>query len=190
MKPQTKHIGEATEYLVSDDCVISYPLKFKLDQLLAKVMNINTKQLREIAAIRQPSTGMEMTFETIFVILGYELSSKFDRYWKQRCKILNRQRFNGPLVKDMMKVDITKITRKQFNKIDTKFIQNKYWNYERINRVSKVCGPIAAWIYFVHEILTTQNGLLTQGKVMDLTRTFCREYSCPFEIHKLIFTHL
>ena len=170
------------DYFVSDECIISYPLKLKLDQFLEQVLNINKKQWNEIIAIRQPSSGMEITFMAVFTILGYKVSNNFNRYWGQRRRILQSQRSkssNGKIVKDMMKVDITKITKKQFDAVETEFIQNKYWGYEDINRVSKVCGPIAAWIYCVHEILTIQNGLLTDSKIMDLTRGFCKEYSCP-----------
>ena len=181
MKSQRAHVGRSNKYLVSDDRIISYPLKEKLEKLLEVVVNINQPRWNELKSVNQPPRAMDMTLHYLWIILGKRIKD-----WRATRKMLRHQTEEQSVTNAMAKFDPMKVTRKQFKEIEA-FIQNRYYDSpEKIRKVSIVCGDIASWIYCIYEILTTQNGLLTQQKVTDLTIGFCKECSCPFEIFQLI----
>ena len=124
---------------------------------------------------------MGLTTHCLCIILGKRIKD-----WREISKLLAKQTHKQSVTKAMAKFDPMKITKKQFKEIEA-FIQNRYYDSpEKIRKVSIVCGDIASWIFCIYEILTTQNGLLTQQKVTDLVIGFCKQCSCPFEISQLI----
>eukprot|EP01084_Bolivina_argentea_P141294 248304_1 len=113
--------------------------KIPLKAAQKAVSNINKKQLNEIKAecYRNPPKLIELTFFALFTLMGKKI-----RRWPDCIKLFAANQFI-PSILTFDSSTIESKTRKIMNK---KYLTNEQFTFKRINKASKVCGPLVLWI--------------------------------------------
>ncbi|GLD93495.1 hypothetical protein PINS_up002087 [Pythium insidiosum] len=104
----------------------------------ASVNSIRKSQLDEIRALARPPNAVKMTLEAVAIMLG---ETSLD--WADLRKFIRRDDF----ISQVVNFDSEKLTSRQRQVIQTNYIDNTdEFEYEKVNRASKACGPLYKWI--------------------------------------------
>lgn len=104
----------------------------------ASVNSIRKSQLDELRALARPPVAIKMTLEAVAVMLG-ETSLE----WADLRKFIRKDDF----ISQVVNFDSEKLTARQRNTIKTNYVENAdEFEYEKVNRASKACGPLYKWI--------------------------------------------
>ncbi|CAH0480997.1 unnamed protein product [Peronospora belbahrii] len=104
----------------------------------ASVNSIRKAQLDEIRALARPPAAVRMTMEAVAVMLG---ESSLE--WADLRRFIRKDDF----ISQVVHFDSEKLTARQRHTIQVNYI-NKVdeFDYEKVNRASKACGPLYKWI--------------------------------------------
>ncbi|TMW64824.1 hypothetical protein Poli38472_008991 [Pythium oligandrum] len=104
----------------------------------SSVNSIRKSQLDEIRALARPPNAVKMTLEAVAIMLG-ETSLE----WADLRKFIRRDDF----ISQVVNFDSEKLTTRQRHTIQTNYVDNAdEFDYEKVNRASKACGPLYKWI--------------------------------------------
>jgi dynein heavy chain 1, cytosolic len=104
----------------------------------SSVNSIRKPQLDEIRALARPPNAVKMTLEAVAIMLG-ETSLE----WADLRKFIRRDDF----ISQVVNFDSEKLTARQRQVIQTNYVQNADdFEYEKVNRASKACGPLFKWV--------------------------------------------
>ncbi|KUF96061.1 valine--tRNA ligase [Phytophthora nicotianae] len=104
----------------------------------ASVNSIRKAQLDEIRALARPPAAVRMTMEAVAVMLG---ESSLE--WADLRKFIRKDDF----ISQVVNFDSEKLTGRQRHTIQTNYVDKvDEFDYEKVNRASKACGPLYKWI--------------------------------------------
>merc|ERR1712113_1173422 len=101
------------------------------------VSNINKKQLNEIKALKKPPKMVDMTLNCVLTLMGIKTNN-----WKDVQKILGGKDF----IPQILKFDTNKVKEKTRKTIQKKYLENEDFTFERVNKASRVAGPLVLWV--------------------------------------------
>eukprot|EP01083_Nonionella_stella_P096780 272139_1 len=101
------------------------------------VSNINKKQLNEIKSLKKPPQVVDMTMRAVGTLMGKKIKA-----WKDVQKMLGSNDF----IPAILKFDTNKVKEKTRKKINKDFMSNPDFTFERVNKASKVAGPLVLWV--------------------------------------------
>ena len=78
-----------------------------------------------------------MTFNAVALLMGKKI-----RDWKGMQKWTGRSDF----IPSVLKFDTNKVKEKTRKKVEKKYLRLEDFNYERVNKASKVAGPLVLWV--------------------------------------------
>ena len=85
-----------------------------------------------------PPDAVKVTMESVCIILGHEVDS-----WKAVQSVLRRDDF----ITSIVNYDTDKMmTKSMRTRISSEYMSQDSFNFETVNRASKACGPLVAWI--------------------------------------------
>ncbi|CAI5743819.1 unnamed protein product [Peronospora destructor] len=104
----------------------------------ASVNSIRKTQLDEIRALARPPAAVRMTMEAVAVMLG---ESSLE--WADLRRFIRKDDF----ISQVVNFDSEKLTARQRHTIQVNYV-NKVdeFDYEKVNRASKACGPLYKWV--------------------------------------------
>ncbi|TYZ65491.1 hypothetical protein PybrP1_001542, partial [[Pythium] brassicae (nom. inval.)] len=104
----------------------------------ASVNSIRKSQLDEIRALARPPVAVRLAVEAVAVMLG-ETSLE----WADLRRFIRRDDF----IASVVNFDSQKLTARQRHTIQTNYIDNaEDFEYDKVNRASKACGPLYKWV--------------------------------------------
>lgn len=104
----------------------------------ASVNSIRKAQLDEIRALARPPAAVRMTMEAVAVMLG---ESSLE--WADLRRFIRKDDF----ISQVVNFDSEKLTARQRHTIQTNYVDKAdEFDYEKVNRASKACGPLYKWI--------------------------------------------
>merc|ERR1712228_829863 len=101
------------------------------------VSNINKKQLNEIKALKKPPQMVEMTMNCVVTLMGKKIKN-----WKDVQKLLGSNDF----IPSILKFDTNSVKEKVRKKIQKNYLSHEDFTFERVNKASKVAGPLVLWV--------------------------------------------
>lgn len=109
------------------------------------VMSIKKQHLVEVRSMNNPPAAVKMALESICLLLGENASD-----WKAIRNVIIKEDFIKRIIDfdtDAISIDI----RKQ---MDSKYLKNPEYDYEKVNRASQACGPLVKWAIAVSDLHT------------------------------------
>ncbi|CAI5714683.1 unnamed protein product [Hyaloperonospora brassicae] len=104
----------------------------------ASVNSIRKAQLDEIRALARPPAAVRMTMEAVAVMLG---ESSLE--WADLRRFIRKDDF----ISQVVHFDSEKLTARQRHIIKVNYVDKvDEFDYEKVNRASKACGPLYKWI--------------------------------------------
>ncbi|KAJ1930559.1 dynein heavy chain [Tieghemiomyces parasiticus] len=102
------------------------------------VSGIRKQQLTEVRAMANPPEAVKLAMESVCTLLGHRLDG-----WKSVQAVIRRDDFIASIVN----FDTDRhLTRKLREHMRTTFLNNPSFNFETVNRASRACGPLVAWV--------------------------------------------
>ena len=108
-----------------------------LEAAIQSVKRLKKRQIDEIRHLKNPPTLIKMTFEATCI-----LSNKQYRDWREVCGHIRKPRF----IYDLCRFDTTTVTSNMIEILEKKYLSNEQFTYQRVNKLSKSCGPIIQWV--------------------------------------------
>eukprot|EP01083_Nonionella_stella_P164362 543700_1 len=151
--------------------------------------NINKKQLNEIKALRNPPKLVDFTMRAVATLMGRKIKT-----WKDVQKMLGKNDF----IPSILKFDTNNIGNKIRKKLNKDYLSNEEFNFERVNKASKVAGPLVMWVRsqvkFAHlldsvepmtkEIKELKAKLITKQKQAESLSAMVQELELKIEEYK------
>eukprot|EP01084_Bolivina_argentea_P022715 42232_1 len=109
-----------------------------LEEAQRAVSNINKKQLAEIRAFRNPPKMVNFTMRAVATLMGKKIKT-----WKDVQQMLAS---NHDFMVSILRFDTNMITQKIRKKLNKDFLSNEEFTFERVNKASKVAGPLVMWV--------------------------------------------
>ncbi|CAH0489695.1 unnamed protein product [Peronospora farinosa] len=104
----------------------------------ASVNSIRKAQLDEIRALARPPAAVRMTMEAVAVMLG---ESSLE--WADLRRFIRKDDF----ISQVVNFDSEKLTARQRHTIQVNYVdKTDEFDYEKVNRASKACGPLYKWV--------------------------------------------
>lgn len=104
----------------------------------ASVNSIRKSQLDEIRALARPPVAVRLAVEAVAVMLG---ETSLD--WADLRRFIRKDDF----ISSVVNFDSQKLTARQRATIQTNYVENaEEFEYEKVNRASKACGPLYKWV--------------------------------------------
>ncbi|KAI9911312.1 hypothetical protein PsorP6_009030 [Peronosclerospora sorghi] len=104
----------------------------------ASVNSIRKSQLDEIRALARPPAAVRMTMEAVAVMLG-ETSLE----WSDLRRFIRKDDF----ISQVVNFDSEKLTARQRHTVQVNYVDKvDEFDYDKVNRASKACGPLYKWI--------------------------------------------
>ena len=101
-------------------------------------MQVRREHLNYLTDLSLPRI-IKMTIEAVFVVLG-EKNAEFREVRRHVRNIVPR----------MLAFDARKMTAAISKKLESGYLSNPDFTFERVNRASKPCGPMVKWILAQH----------------------------------------
>merc|ERR1712154_498001 len=130
---EMKQINERTQSVEAELA----EAKPALEAAQKAVSNINKKQLNEIKVLRNPPKMVEMTLNAVVMMMGKKVKT-----WKDIQKLLGSNDF----IPSILKFDTNKVREKTRKKLQKEYLSKEDFNFERVNKASKVAGPLVLWV--------------------------------------------
>ena len=86
--------------------------------------------------MNNPPGGVKLALESVLLLLGEKADD-----WKQIRQIIVKDHF----IPSIVNFDSEAITDKARKIFKDKYLSNPDYNYEKINKASKACGPLVKW---------------------------------------------
>jgi len=112
--------------------------KPELDKAMEAVSNIEKSALNEIKVLKKPPKIVEMAMTAVALMLGHTI-----KHWKDVQKILSYKFIPSVLNYDTEKMLNQNVENR--NKVIKTYLNDKEFNFERVNQGSKVCGSLVIW---------------------------------------------
>merc|ERR1712244_161601 len=122
---EMKQINERTQSVEAELA----EAKPALEAAQKAVSNINKKQLNEIKVLRNPPKMVEMTMNCVVTLMGKKIKN-----WKDVQKLLCSNDF----IPSILKFDTNKVKEKTRKKLQKEYLSKEDFNFERVNKASKV----------------------------------------------------
>jgi dynein heavy chain 1 len=102
------------------------------------VSNIKKQHLTELRSMGNPPDAVKLTMEAVCIMLGNDVDS-----WKAVQSVLRKDDF----INNIVGYDTDRMmTKSMRSKILQEYMAQDSFNFETVNRASKACGPLVAWI--------------------------------------------
>ncbi len=135
-----KEINNEKKEIESKTAIVESELveaKPALESAQKAVSNINKKQLNEIKCLKNPPKLIEFTMNAVAVLIGKKIKD-----WKGMQKLLASNSF----IPSILKFDTNKVKEKTRKKLNKCYLSNEDFTFERVNKASKVAGPLVIWV--------------------------------------------
>ncbi|OTA63575.1 hypothetical protein K449DRAFT_464224 [Hypoxylon sp. EC38] len=109
-----------------------------VEEAKASVSNIKRQHLTEVRSMGSPPQGVRLAMESVCTLLGHKIPD-----WKSVQAVVRRDDFIASIVNFDNEKQMTKPLRTLMR---TKFLNDKDFTYEKVNRASKACGPLVQWV--------------------------------------------
>ncbi|KAI1076782.1 cytoplasmic dynein heavy chain, partial [Whalleya microplaca] len=109
-----------------------------VEEAKASVSNIKRQHLTEVRSMGSPPQGVRLAMESVCTLLGHKIQD-----WKNVQAVVRKDDFIASIVNFDNERQMTKSLRTQMR---TKFLNDKEFTYEKVNRASKACGPLVQWV--------------------------------------------
>ena len=157
----TKH-----QYLNIQRMVLTISDKLSEIQLVSEaarssVKGIKQSQLNDVRCFEKPPMLIQMTFETACILLNKEYGD-----WREIRAHIGKVDF----ISDLLEFDTTTVTPKMIKLLEQKYLSNEQFTYDRVNKLSKVCGPIVQWIKAQVKFAHLLHSIDTIGKELKLCK--------------------
>lgn len=102
------------------------------------VQNIKKQHLTELRSMGSPPAAVKMTMESVCTLLGYRTSS-----WREVQVIIRRDDFIANIVgfDNERQVSASLLAH-----MESVYLSREDYTYEAVDRASKACGPLLAWV--------------------------------------------
>lgn len=133
LKSQDRNIQERKKTVLSELSEVQ-PL---VEEAQRGVSNIKKQHLTEMRSMNHPPEAVQLTLESVCVLLGYEVSN-----WRDVQSVIRRDDFISSIV------DFTgeNLPSDVYDYMVSHYLSNPNYNYESVNRASKACGPLLLWV--------------------------------------------
>lgn len=102
------------------------------------VQNIKKQHLTELRSMGNPPAAVKMTIESVCILLGFQASS-----WREAQSILRKDDFITSIVGFDNE---SQVTAELLDYMNTAYLSRPDYSYETVDRASKACGPLLAWV--------------------------------------------
>ncbi|KAI0009506.1 cytoplasmic dynein heavy chain [Xylariaceae sp. FL0662B] len=109
-----------------------------VEEARSSVSNIKRQQLTEVRTMGSPPQGVRLAMESVCTLLGHKISD-----WKNVQAVVRRDDFIASIVNFDNEKQMTKSLR---GLMRSKYLNDKEFTYEKVNRASKACGPLVQWV--------------------------------------------
>ncbi|KAI1416726.1 cytoplasmic dynein heavy chain [Hypoxylon sp. FL1857] len=134
LEKQEAEVAERKE-IVLNDLAKAEPA---VEEAKASVSNIKRQHLTEVRSMGSPPQGVRLAMESVCTLLGHKIPD-----WKSVQAVVRRDDFIASIVNFDNEKQMTKPLRTLMR---TKFLNDKDFTYEKVNRASKACGPLVQWV--------------------------------------------
>lgn len=100
------------------------------------VQSIKKQQLVEVRSMANPPAVVKMALESICLLLGENTTD-----WKASRAVLNRENFISTIVN----FETESITDDVREKMNSRYLSNPDYTFDKVNRASLACGPLVKW---------------------------------------------
>jgi dynein heavy chain 1 len=101
------------------------------------VKGIKKAHLDEVRGLARPPPMVQMSMEAVCIMI----EEKFDD-WSSIRKIIRKDDF----IQKVIDFDTDSMSKKARMKIEKNYLSNEDFTFEKVNRASRACGPLAKWI--------------------------------------------
>eukprot|EP00127_Corallochytrium_limacisporum_P003948 Clim_evm33s155 gene=Clim_evmTU33s155 len=101
------------------------------------VQGIKKTQLNEIRALTNPPPMVKLALESVVTLLGEK-----QKDWKSIRSAIARENFTSSI----LNFDTDRVTEDLRKQMMKEFLDNPDYSYEKINKASRACGPLAKWV--------------------------------------------
>jgi len=131
---QDSRINERKE-IVMADLARAEPAVLEAQQ---SVSGIKKQQLTEVRSMTNPPDAVKLTMECVCTMLGNKIDG-----WKTIVAIIRKDDFISSIINFDTQTSMTSALQQQ---ISREYLSNPNFNYEKVDRASKACGPLIKWI--------------------------------------------
>lgn len=134
VKQQTEEI-EIRRKDANEDLAATEPL---ISQAAKGVRDIKKAQLDELRTFNNPPEPVKMTLEAVCLVLRL----RTDGSWKQVLHAVRGDEF----IPRIVHFDSSMMTPELISFIEQEYMSRPAFNYERVDRASRACGPLLKWV--------------------------------------------
>ncbi len=98
---------------------------------------ISEENLIEISKYKSPPERIKKCLEGVFLILKGKILD-----WKEIKSEMN----NGTFLDKILKMNVSKIPKKILTRLRKEYIEQDFWDIEKLRRASKAIKPLADWV--------------------------------------------
>lgn len=102
------------------------------------VKNIKKQHLTELRSMSTPPAMVQMTLESVCILLGYNVSS-----WRDVQLIIRKDDFIFNIVNFDCETQVTQELREY---MEETYLSRSDYNFDSADRASKACGPLLQWV--------------------------------------------
>ncbi|KAH3679918.1 hypothetical protein WICMUC_000661, partial [Wickerhamomyces mucosus] len=102
------------------------------------VKNIKKQHLTELRSMSSPPATVQLTLESVCVLLGYDV-----RVWRDVLQVIRKDDFIANIVNFDCETQVTPEVR-EF--MEANYLRRKEYTFEAANRASQACGPLFQWV--------------------------------------------
>lgn len=102
------------------------------------VKNIKKQHLTELRSMSSPPATVQLTLESVCVLLGYKVAS-----WRDVQQIIRKDDFITNIVNFQCEVQVTPQVR---DFMTAKYFSRPEYNFQAAFRASQACGPLLQWV--------------------------------------------
>lgn len=128
-------ILEKRRAVVMEDLALAEPAVLEARR---GVQNIKKQHLTELRSMGNPPAAVQLTLESVCVLLGYEVGS-----WRDVQSIIRKDDFIANIVNFDCEEQVTPEVR-EF--MESTYLSRTDYNFQAADRASKACGPLLQWV--------------------------------------------
>ncbi|KAF2083456.1 hypothetical protein K490DRAFT_51603 [Saccharata proteae CBS 121410] len=103
------------------------------------VQGIKRQHLSEVRSMQNPPSPVQKALEAVCALLGHKVSPG---EWKPTVAVVRNDNF----IKEILEYRNERLTKSVRNRVQTNYLDDEDFTFEKVNRASKACGPLVQWV--------------------------------------------
>eukprot|EP01084_Bolivina_argentea_P231805 390807_1 len=170
----------------------------EIKSAIKAIKNTHKKYFNEIKALHSPPQIVHQTLLAVGYVLNDSnirqgFKGEFHSDWSKAVRMIGNTNNIEWFKKRLIKFQSHEITQSALIKLEQEFLSNEKFNYDKIHKISKGCGPLVLWVR-AHckrriALYNVDRAQLVFGYVKQFIQIKYKSLQIPFDIMRLIYQY-